>query len=181
MTVAIYGSMSPWYEAMAVAAGASKVVTVEYNNLTYTHPKMEQVTPREFAPPPGGFDAAISISSFDHDGLGRYGDPVHPDGDLLAMAVVRCALRSGGIFLLTVPVGPDIVVWNLHRRYGPVRLPLLLQGWDVVDVAGWSWTRFNARADYRHSYEPVLVLRAPIGTHADADPGTVAAEERVEL
>ena len=29
--------------------------------------------------------------SFDHDGLGRYGDPLCPDGDLLAMDNVRAA------------------------------------------------------------------------------------------
>ena len=23
-----------------------------------------------------------------------------------------------GLLLLTVPIGPDVVVWNLHRRYG---------------------------------------------------------------
>lgn len=29
--------------------------------------------------------------SFDHDGLGRYGDPIAADGDLLAMDELRCA------------------------------------------------------------------------------------------
>ena len=28
------------------------------------------------------FDACVSISSYEHDGLGRYGDPLNPDGDL---------------------------------------------------------------------------------------------------
>ena len=79
------------------------------------------------------------------------------------MAAAKCTLRPGGLLFLTVPVGPDVVVWNLHRRYGRVRLPLLLRGWEVVDVVGWSWRRFDASADYRRSYEPVFVLRAPGG------------------
>ena len=72
-TVTVWGSMSPWYEALAVAAGAARVTTVEYNRLTYEHELMEQVTPRELPAhtPTGGFDVAVSISSFDHDGLGR--------------------------------------------------------------------------------------------------------------
>ncbi len=37
----------------------------------------------------GSFDAAFSMSSFDHDGLGRYGDPLGPDSDLLAMDTVK--------------------------------------------------------------------------------------------
>ena len=28
------------------------------------------------------YDVCLSISSFDHDGLGRYGDPLDPSGDL---------------------------------------------------------------------------------------------------
>jgi hypothetical protein len=72
-TVSVWGSMSPWYEALAVASGASRVTTVEYNRLTYDHELMEQVTPRELPAhtPVGGFGVALSISSFDHDGLGR--------------------------------------------------------------------------------------------------------------
>ena len=27
-------------------------------------------------------------------------------------------LVVGGLLFLSVPVGPDVVVWNLHRRYG---------------------------------------------------------------
>ena len=42
------------------------------------------------------------------------------------MARVRSILKPGGLLLLTVPVGPDVLVFNLHRRYGPARLPLLL-------------------------------------------------------
>ena len=47
------------------------------------------ITPAELktATPSGGFDVALSISSFDHDGLGRYGDPLEPDNDLRAMRV----------------------------------------------------------------------------------------------
>jgi len=160
--VAIFGSMSPWYEAIAVAAGAEAVTTLEYNKLTYDHPKMHTATPAEVElPAGGGFDFAFSISSFDHDGLGRYGDPVHPDGDLLAMRTAMCMLRPGGLLFLSVPVGPDVVVWNLHRRYGEVRLPHLLYGWDVLDVVGWNQEKLTADANWRRSYEPIFVLRAP--------------------
>jgi Caenorhabditis protein of unknown function, DUF268 len=35
------------------------------------------------------FDAGFSISSFEHDGLGMYGDPLDPDGDLKAMRKMK--------------------------------------------------------------------------------------------
>ena len=43
--------------------------------------------------------------SFDHDGLGRYGDPVNPDADLEAMQNARRLLRPGHKMFLTVPIG----------------------------------------------------------------------------
>jgi hypothetical protein len=56
--------------------------------------------------------------------------PQCPDADLVAMDALRVVLRPGGTLVVSVPVGPvDVLVWNLHRIYGPVRLPLLLEGW----------------------------------------------------
>ncbi len=50
-------------------------------------------------------DRALSLSSFDHDGLGRYGDPINPIGDLVAMETVKQDLRSDGLLFLTIPIG----------------------------------------------------------------------------
>ena len=35
-------------------------------------------------------------------------------------------------------MGSDAVVWNLHRIYGAVRLPLLIDGWSVLASAGFD-------------------------------------------
>lgn len=45
------------------------------------------------------------MCSFDHDGLGRYGDPINPEGDLVAMGTVMDVLKEGGLLFLTVPIG----------------------------------------------------------------------------
>lgn len=122
------------------------------------------------------------IYSFDHDGLGRYGDPINPSGDLVAMDTVRHVVKEGGLLFLTVPIGtkhtsehiimhdniimlvpcvcagPDVVVWNLHRRYGALRLPLLLRGWEQVEAIGWEEDLLYSPAPFTLQYEPVLVL-----------------------
>ncbi len=49
--------------------------------------------------------AHLFACSFDHDGLGRYGDPIDPEGDLKAMQVVASVLKDEGTFILTVPIG----------------------------------------------------------------------------
>lgn len=143
--VCVFGSMEPWVEAALIALGAEHVLVVEYNRLTYNHTKITTVSApyitdldtglyspgSEYA---ASFHLAVSISSFDHDGLGRYSDPLHATGDLRAMRRVKRLLTAEGRLILTVPLGPDVVVWNLHRRYGVLRLPLLLEGWVVEDT-----------------------------------------------
>ena len=106
------------------------------------------------------YDAAFSLSSFDHDGLGRYGDPIDPMADIRAMETARSILKPGGLLYLTVPIGPDLVVWNLHRRYGRLRLDHLLSGWEEVECVGWNEELLDFKASYMKTYEPVFVLRA---------------------
>ena len=108
------------------------------------------------------FDTVVSFSSFDHSGLGRYGDPLNPQGDLEAMKFAKSVLKKGGegVFLLTVPVGPDVVVFNLHRRYGETRLPMLLDGFSRKEVLFWDDELLTKEANWRQTYEPVFVLTA---------------------
>ena len=101
----VFGSTSPWYEALLLALGAGHVTTVEYNNLTYSHPDITTLLPSNLESGQCRFDAAFSLSSFDHDGLGRYGDPINPDGDIDAMETVRTVLNEQGLLFLTVPLG----------------------------------------------------------------------------
>lgn len=112
------------------------------------------------------YDIALSLSSFDHDGLGRYGDPIDPNADLHAMQTVRDVLRPNGTFFLTVPIGPDVIVWNLHRRYGKLRLPRLLHGWEEVECVGWREELLEEAASYKLAYEPVFILK-PLPTGYD--------------
>ena len=63
----IFGSTSPWYEAMVLASGAHSVVTIDYNRLSYQHPKIVTAIHSQILPliprEHGGFDVAFSISS----------------------------------------------------------------------------------------------------------------------
>lgn len=65
-------------------------------------------------------DSVRSLSCMhvvEHVGLGRYGDPIDPDGDLKAMAELRRVLAPGGDLLFVVPVGKPRVQFNAHRIY----------------------------------------------------------------
>ncbi|KAJ1481085.1 hypothetical protein T484DRAFT_1808713 [Baffinella frigidus] len=45
-------------------------------------------------------------------------------------------LAPGGLLMLGVPIGRDVLVFNAHRIYGPQRLPLLTKGWDMLGLYG---------------------------------------------
>jgi hypothetical protein len=121
-------------DAIAVWNGAAKVYVVDYNKPVCEHEKIVVMSFAELAQSGLKVDFAFSYSSFEHDGLGRYGDPINPVGDLLAMQTARKYMKDEGILFLGVPVGRDCLVWNAHRIYGELRLPLLLKGWQCIDI-----------------------------------------------
>ncbi len=169
--ILIYGSceqgFGPWYEGMALAYNFRPFVT-DYNPIEY-----EDKRALYLSHVPKGWDLALSISTFEHSGLGRYGDPLDPDGDLKAMEQVRSVLTPSGFLILSVPLGRDKVVQNLHRIYGRQRLPLLLKGWKIDSSYGYDpdlldrdtkdgWCPRNDDNSLIHpeypEYCPVLVL-----------------------
>jgi SAM-dependent methyltransferase len=53
----------------------------------------------------------------EHIGLGRYGDPLDPDGDLKAVAELKRVLAPAGTLLFVVPIGKPKIMFNAHRIY----------------------------------------------------------------
>jgi len=90
--------------------------------------------------------------------LGRYGDPINPNGDLEAMKKMKSILKLGGILFLAVPVGQDKLVWNAHRVSGKIRLPLLLKGWEVLNMFGYDRILFGEN-NWKNICQPVFVLK----------------------
>ena len=194
-SVLVIGSMSPWHEVLCLAFGATQVHTLEYNELTYEHSQLETFTPKEFwskekiGNGDGGandYDFILSISSFDHDGLGRYGDPISPDGDLLTMQRIHQStfMTNTTKLFVTVPVGQDLLAWNLMRVYGRVRLPMFLQNFNVVEKYGYDDGRvnqeFGGNSNFRQTYEPVFVLEKKRKDEVE-DEETMENVERKEM
>jgi hypothetical protein len=139
--------VGPLVPAVARPAEASTGLTIsfpiviEYNKISYEEDVITCVSPAEIQVKVDGgfkFDALICISSIEHDGLNRYGDPLNPNGDLDSMKIFKGYLKRDGLLYLSCPVGIDSVVWNWHRIYGQKRLPLLFSGWSLVDSFGFS-------------------------------------------
>jgi len=158
-SVIVWGLEACNCDMISIHGGASKVYIVEYNPPHHDHPRVFPFSIAEFEKSGLQADAAISISSFEHDGLGRYGDPLHPDADLLAMQRAKRHLKEGGILYLAVPVGPDCLVYNAHRIYGKIRLPMLLEGFKRLASYGFDETYFDKPVTGSAACQPVFVLK----------------------
>ena len=135
------GSEDPWLEAILLEHGASKLLTVEFGKIVSEHPQLMTTTPKNFTErflngEIEQFDFGITFSSQEHDGLSRYGDVLNHIGDSQSMAKMLSVIRPGGLFFIGIPTmgGEDRLVWNAHRAYGLMRLPLLFSGWRFIDV-----------------------------------------------
>jgi hypothetical protein len=58
------------------------------------------------------------LHTLEHIGLGRYGDPIDPNGDLTAMKELSRVVAPGGSLLIALPMGKDMrIQFNAHRIY----------------------------------------------------------------
>lgn len=147
--VGVVSSISPWVEHVLRSAGASHVVTIDYNQpiVCAGVPWIESKSVSQFGNEIGVYDLLVSFSGIEHSGLGRYGDPLNEVGDIEAMQQMHKALAPGGFLLLAIPTANESKVAGIfHRIYGADRLSWLLDSrfafvgrvWNGHILGGWS-------------------------------------------
>jgi hypothetical protein len=64
-----------------------------------------------------------------------------------------------------VPIGVDALMWNVHRIYGKLRLPLLFKDWKEIEWLHYdretqlnSHNHFPLKVGHQKVPEPVIVL-----------------------
>ena len=129
--VLICGSVTPWIEIILLHFGA--FVTVSDFNL----PKLKNsknsknskinlnfIHVNDISKYHHQFDVIVSFSSIEHDGLGRYGDPINPKGDFASIVefynLLKCQTDSY-LFIATALAARDYTIWNSHRFYSKCR------------------------------------------------------------
>ena len=119
----VLGSISPWVECLLLHFNAENVTTLDYitpecnykiNTLSIDNYKKEMK-----------YDVIISFSSLEHDGLGRYGDPINPNGDIDACIEAYSMLNNDGYFICGIPIGNGVIQGNYHRIYNKKRISKL--------------------------------------------------------
>ena len=89
----------------------------------------------------GSVPSLSCLHVVEHIGLGRYGDPIDPQGSHKALAELARVLAPGGRLYLSVPVGRERICFNAHRVFAPETIvalsgPLALRSFALVDDAG---------------------------------------------
>ncbi len=81
-------------------------------------------------------DSLSCLHTIEHFGLGRYGDPIDPEGHLKGIEQLKRMVEPGGIFYLSTQIGPQRVEFNAHRVFSPDTLiGWFGDGWQVERYA----------------------------------------------
>ena len=68
----------------------------------------------------GGYcDSLSCLHAIEHFGLGRYGDPINPQGYQRGIANMAQLLQPGGTFYLSTPIGQERVEFNANWVFDP--------------------------------------------------------------
>ncbi len=71
----------------------------------------------------------------EHIGLGRYGDPIDPNGDLKAISELKRVLAPNGYLLFVVPVGKARIQFNGQRIYSYDQVSEYFQDLTLLDYS----------------------------------------------
>lgn len=91
----------------------------------------------------------------EHVGLGRYGDPIDPEGTQKASSELKRVLAKNGLLYIALPIGRDRICFNAHRVISPHTIINYFEGlklleFSVVDDIGKFIRACNWR-DYEES------------------------------
>jgi len=71
----------------------------------------------------------------EHIGLGRYGDPLNPNGSIDAALELQRILAVSGNLYLALPIGRERICFNAHRVHNPSTVLGLFPGLQLKDFS----------------------------------------------
>jgi SAM-dependent methyltransferase len=106
---------------LSVLSAQIPIVFLDYRPLQAALPGLQSVAGSGVRLPfaDASLESVSSLHVLEHIGLGRYGDPLDPDGSERAAVELARVVKPGGRLYLSVPVGRERVCFNAHRVFGP--------------------------------------------------------------
>jgi hypothetical protein len=94
-------------------------------------------------------ESLSSLHAVEHFGLGRYGDPIDPEGCFKAMGALQRILKPGGRLYFSAPIGAERVYFNAHRVFAP---DTVLRAFDRLKLL--SFSAVNDDGDWVSNADP---------------------------
>jgi SAM-dependent methyltransferase len=91
----------------------------------------------------GSIPCLSTLHVIEHIGLGRYGDPVDPEGHLKAARELQRVLAPGGTLVLSTVLGNERLCFDAHRIFDPDTVlsmfdSLTLETFSLIDDIGYQ-------------------------------------------
>jgi hypothetical protein len=108
--------------------------------------------------PEGMCDSVSCLHALEHFGLGRYGDPIDPEGYIKGLKSLEKMLMPNGKLLLSVPIGYERVEFNAHRVFSIETILQLTQesfqllSFSVIDDEGNFHENSSLKLDFHIEY-----------------------------
>jgi hypothetical protein len=83
----------------------------------------------------GSVESISCMHVIEHIGLGRYGDPIDPDGDIKSINELKRVVAPGGSVLFVVPVGRPKIEFNAHRIYSYEQIVEYFLGMELKEFS----------------------------------------------
>jgi SAM-dependent methyltransferase len=103
-------------------------------------------------------DCVSCMHTIEHIGLGRYGDPLDPEGDLKAISELKRIVKKGGHLLLVTPVGMPKVQFNAQRIYSYEMIAEQFDGFEIKD-----FSLVTDSGEFLSPADPALVQKQSYG------------------
>ncbi len=108
--------------------------------------------------PDNSINSLSCMHTVEHVGLGRYGDPIDPNGDLKAISELKRILTKDGYLLFVVPVGKPKIEFNAHRIYSYEQIEEYFK-----DLKLKEFTLITDKGDYIENADKDLVKEQKYG------------------
>lgn len=94
----------------------------------------------------GYCDSLSCLHALEHFGLGRYGDPIDPNGFEAGLANMSELIQEHGLFYLSLPIGIERVEFNANRVFDPRGIVKLAAKYSLRPM-GFTVVRQNGRVE----------------------------------
>jgi len=122
---------------MSVLSAHVETTFVDYRPLQVSLPGLTSIAGNILDLPfeDGSVNSLSCLHVIEHIGLGRYGDPIDPQGSVKAANELQRIVHSGGRLLLSLPIGRERICFNAHRVHAPATVLAMFPRMKLIEFS----------------------------------------------